>query len=528
MESVQHAAAILTQLFVLLVATKIGDEIFKRIGQPTVVGEIVGGVIVGPAVLNLYQVNAETALFAEIGVVLLLFKVGLDTRLHELLAVGRSALLVATLGVIFPLAAGFGLAEMLGAPLQVALFLGAALTATSVGITSKVLDEIHGLHTVSGRVILGAAVADDVMGLVILAIASGVAAGNVSPGRIATLLLLSVAFIVIVVVGGTRILRRRRSLLTVPEFAETPFLPGMIVMLGLAALSAIIGLAAIIGSFLAGMVVGESSEKPALEQEVAPVAAFFTPFFFGFIGAQVDLAGLASFEAVGLLLGVTPAGRDRQVRGRLPWLHRPGAAACRHDRLGDGAARRGGDRGCRAGADQRRHRCGALLGGDRHGAADDAGRATAAAPSAAHVRPAGAAHRPTAGRRGRGTPAHLSVNQGPSLRGAPIVVRISCRLPRPASAGSGHLGRVRLRLGFRRPLREDGGEHPVRHEGDGQTDQPVVVVQEATPGTWSLRNGISPSAGNGPSVPVAVYAPPMASTPPSSSATTARQFQPAA
>ncbi len=305
MESVQHAAAILTQLFVLLVATKIGDEIFKRIGQPTVVGEIVGGVIVGPAVLNLYQVNAETALFAEIGVVLLLFKVGLDTRLHELLAVGRSALLVATLGVIFPLAAGFGLAEMLGAPLQVALFLGAALTATSVGITSKVLDEIHGLHTVSGRVILGAAVADDVMGLVILAIASGVAAGNVSPGRIATLLLLSVAFIVIVVVGGTRILRRRRSLLTVPEFAETPFLPGMIVMLGLAALSAIIGLAAIIGSFLAGMVVGESSEKPALEQEVAPVAAFFTPFFFGFIGAQVDLAGLASFEAVGLLLGVT-------------------------------------------------------------------------------------------------------------------------------------------------------------------------------------------------------------------------------
>ena len=305
MESVEHAAAILTQLFVLLVATKIGDEVFKRLGQPTVVGEILGGVIVGPAVLNLYQVNSETALFAEIGVVLLLFKVGLDTRLHELMAVGRSALLVATLGVILPLAAGFGLAELLGAPLHVALFLGAALTATSVGITSKVLDDIAGLHTISGRIILGAAVVDDVLGLVILAVASGVAEGNVSLGRIATLLLLSVAFIVIVVVGGTRILRRRRSLLTVPEFAESPFLPGMIIMLGLAALSASIGLAAIIGSFLAGMVVGESSEKPALEQEVAPVAAFFTPFFFGFIGAQVDLVGLASIGALGALLGVT-------------------------------------------------------------------------------------------------------------------------------------------------------------------------------------------------------------------------------
>ncbi len=305
MESAQDAAAILTQLFILLVAAKVGDEVFKRIGQPAVIGEILGGVLVGPAVLNLFHVTSETALFAEIGVVLLLFQVGLDTRLGDLMSVGRSALLVATLGVIFPLAAGFLLAELFGAQLHVALFLGAALTATSVGITSKVLSDIHALHTVSGRIVLGAAVVDDVLGLVILAVASGVADGSVSLGRIVTLLALSVAFIAIVVIGGTRILSRRRSLLTMPRFAETPFLPGMIVMLGLAALAAAIGLAAIIGAFLAGMVVGESSEKEALEQEVAPVAAFFTPFFFGFIGAQVDLAGLGSWNAVAILLGVT-------------------------------------------------------------------------------------------------------------------------------------------------------------------------------------------------------------------------------
>jgi len=115
----------------------------------------------------------------------------------------------------------------------------------------------------------------------------------------------AVLFIGIVLIGGTRILARRRSILTDPRFAETPFLPGMIIMLGLAALASQIGLAAIIGAFLAGMVVGESSERHALEAEVAPVAAFFTPFFFGFIGAQVDLAGLADLGTLALVAVVT-------------------------------------------------------------------------------------------------------------------------------------------------------------------------------------------------------------------------------
>jgi Kef-type K+ transport system membrane component KefB len=127
----------------------------------------------------------------------------------------------------------------------------------------------------------------------------------VDSASVASLVIVALLFIVVVVVGGTRILRRRRSLLTDPVFAESPLLPGMIAMLGLAALAAAIGLAAIIGAFLAGMVASESSERHALEAEVAPVAAFFTPFFFGFIGAQVDLAGLASIEALWLLAGIT-------------------------------------------------------------------------------------------------------------------------------------------------------------------------------------------------------------------------------
>ena len=303
---VEHLTQILTQLFAVLVAAKVGNEIFRRLGQPTVVGEILGGLVVGPAVLGIYEVNPETALFAEIGVVLLLFQVGVETRLHDLLRVGVTALTVGVLGVLLPFAGAFLAAELASeGDLALAVFLAAALTATSVGITSNVLRDLGALATPSGRIVLGAAVIDDVLAIMILSVATGVAAGGVQAPRVISLIVVAILFIGVVVIGGTRILRRRRALLTEPAFAETPLLPGMIVMLGLAALASWIGLAAIIGAFLAGMVVGESSERHALEAEVAPVAAFFTPFFFGFIGAQVELSVFTRLETLVLLLGVT-------------------------------------------------------------------------------------------------------------------------------------------------------------------------------------------------------------------------------
>ena len=305
MPDADHLTHVLTQLFVVLAAAKVGNEIFRRLHQPTVVGEILGGLLVGPAVLGWYEGNAETTLFAEIGVVLLLFQVGVETRLHDLLRVGPTALAVGVLGVVLPFAGGFLAAELAGGDLALAVFLAAALTATSVGITSNVLRDLGALGTRSGRIILGAAIIDDVLAIMILSVATGVAAGGVEATRVVSLVVVAVLFILVVVVGGTRILARRRSLLTDPRFAETPLLPGMIVMLGLAALASFIGLAAIIGAFLAAMVVGESSERRALEAEVAPVAAFFTPFFFGFIGAQVDLGALAGGGTLFLLAGIT-------------------------------------------------------------------------------------------------------------------------------------------------------------------------------------------------------------------------------
>jgi Kef-type K+ transport system membrane component KefB len=301
----EYGPGVLAHLFALLLAAKIGDEIFKRIHQPPLVGEILAGVVVGPAVLGWYEINEGTALFAEIGVVLLLFRVGVETRLADLLRVGPQAGLVGILGIMLPFAGGLGLGAAFGLATEVTIFLAAAMVATSVGITSELLLGLGALGTPSGRVILGAAVIDDILAMILLATASGIAAGGVSVERVAVLLIVALAFVVVVVVAGTGVLRRRPSLLTDPAFAKTPFLPGMIIMLGLAALAAAIGLAALIGAFLAGMVVGESSERPALEDEVAPVAAFFTPFFFGAIGAQIDLAGLIDPLAIGLFFAVT-------------------------------------------------------------------------------------------------------------------------------------------------------------------------------------------------------------------------------
>ena len=300
-----HTPEVLLQLFSLLLAAKVGDEIFKRLGQPTLIGEILAGFVVGPALLGWYEVNEATGLFAEIGVVLLLFRVGIETRLADLLRVGRSAGAVGLLGVLLPFSGGVAVGFLFGFSAEVSVFIAAAMVATSVGVTSRVFGALQAISTRSGRVILGAAIIDDILAMIILAVATGMAAGGVSIGRISLLVVVAIAFVAVVVVAGTGILRRRPALLTVPAFAETPFLPGMIIMLGLAALSAAIGLAAIIGAFLAGMVVGESSERHALEEEVAPVAAFFTPFFFGAIGAQIDLDGLAEPAALGLLVVVT-------------------------------------------------------------------------------------------------------------------------------------------------------------------------------------------------------------------------------
>jgi len=299
-------ADVLVALFIVLLAAKLGDELFKRLGQPALVGEILAGVIIGPSVLGLVEPDETLEVFAELGVVFLLFWVGLETRLSDMRDVGPTAARVGALGVVVPFAAGYGAGLVLGESGGTSVFLGAALVATSVGITSAVLIELEALATAAARTVLGAAVIDDILAMVLLAVAVGVAdQGGVDITSIGVVVVLALGFVVFVAIGGTRLVARWPDVFHAPKFSESPLLPAVILCLGLAAFAAQIGLAAIIGAFLAGMVIAETKDRHDFEEEVAPLYAFFPPFFFVFIGLEVELDAFADAGTLGLLLAVT-------------------------------------------------------------------------------------------------------------------------------------------------------------------------------------------------------------------------------
>lgn len=299
-------ADILVALFVVLLAAKLGDEIFKRIGQPALVGEILAGVVIGPSVLGLVEPSETLEVFAELGVVFLLFWVGLETRLSEMRAVGATAARVGVMGVVVPFGAGFAAGMVFGESTETSVFIGAALVATSVGITSAVLLELDALATRAARTILGAAVIDDILAMVLLAVAVGVAeTGGVDVTSIAVVIAIAVAFVLFVALGGTRTVARWPDVFHAPKFSESPLLPAVILCLGLAAFAGQIGLAAIIGAFLAGMVVAEMRDREDFAAEVVPLYAFFPPFFFAFIGIEVDLGAFGDIATVAALAGMT-------------------------------------------------------------------------------------------------------------------------------------------------------------------------------------------------------------------------------
>jgi Kef-type K+ transport system membrane component KefB len=312
-------AGALVDLFVVLLAAKLGDELFKRLGQPAIVGEILAGVVIGSSVLGLVEPTETLEVFAELGVVFLLFWVGLETRISELAEVGATAALVGVLGFVLPLGGGVALGAGLGEPAATSLFLGAALVATSVGITSAVLIGLGALGGRPARVILGAAVVDDILAMVLLAVAAGLAAeGGIAATEVVVVVALALGFVAFFGLGGTRLLRRQPQLLQRPRFSESPLLPAVLLALGLAAFAAEIGLAAIIGAFLAGMMVAETKEQHPIEDEVAPLYAFFPPFFFVFIGLQVDVGAFADAGTLALLAGVTVLAAATKFAGA--WL----------------------------------------------------------------------------------------------------------------------------------------------------------------------------------------------------------------
>jgi Kef-type K+ transport system membrane component KefB len=318
---------VLVGLACILIVAKLGGELFERIGQPAVLGELIGGIILGNLALVGFmgseplKTNEVIGALAEMGVIILLFEVGLESDLKEMLEVGWSSLLVALLGVIAPFFLGWAVAAYFipDESRLVHIFIGATLCATSVGITARVFKDLGKLATREARIILGAAVIDDVMGLVILAIvagaikatATGAALSIVDIGLISAkavgFLIGAIAlghFVVPRLLRGAGRLESRGVLLTL----------AVSFCLFLSWVAAKVGLAAIVGAFAAGLVLDEVHYKPKrarkereLQNLLHPVSAVLVPVFFVLMGMKVDLRFFAQFNLLGFALTLTLA-----------------------------------------------------------------------------------------------------------------------------------------------------------------------------------------------------------------------------
>ena len=291
----------LFSLFILFLAAKIGEEVFRRINQPGVIGELLGGFIVGPFALGLADVTITAEVFAELGVVILLFTVGLEVRLDDLLKVGPMAIAVGTIGFILPIIAGLGIGLAIGEDVLPAALIGLALAATSIGITSRVLAEMGVLDRAFSRVILGAAIVDDILALLAIGILSGLAEGDLGPETLVTLVA-GMAFVGIGLALAPLGRRLPRRLFVWPKFADTPVVPVFILMFAGALLAQFVGLAAIIGSFVVGLFVAETPVREEVEHGFRSLLGIFAPFFFAVTGANIDMSALLQPDLLVIVL----------------------------------------------------------------------------------------------------------------------------------------------------------------------------------------------------------------------------------
>ena len=302
------AASLLVTLVAVIVATKLLGEIAQRLRQPAVLGELIAGVLLGGSVLGVLD-PAEPVVRAlsEIGVLVLLFAIGLETNLRTLARVGSAATTVALVGVALPFALGYAAVTALGVPPVPALVCGAALTATSIGISARVLSDLGRLHTPEGQVVLGAAVLDDVVGLIILSVvAVVVGGGTLTAGSIAKTTGVAVGFIAAAIALGTVAVPPLFRLVQRIQIAGALGMFALALAFGMAVLAAGAGSATIIGAFAAGLVLHPTPQRQEIERATTALGHFFVPFFFASVGASVELRALGDAQALqaGVLLFV--------------------------------------------------------------------------------------------------------------------------------------------------------------------------------------------------------------------------------
>ncbi|WP_218080096.1 cation:proton antiporter [Anthocerotibacter panamensis] len=298
---------LMISLVIIYLASKVGGELALRLGQPAVLGELVAGLAVGVSGLRLVDPEQPVLLLlAQIGVTLLLFEIGLESDLRSLLKVGPQSLGVGLVGMLLPFGFGYAVMKAYGATDLVSIFAGAAMTATSIGISAKVLADLGYLKRLEGRIILGAAVLDDILGVIVLAVVSGIAGGNgLEPLVLLQTIGTSIGFLVGAIVLGNlglplflrvvRALRTRGELLTA----------SLVFAFALAYLAEQLGSAAIIGAFAAGLVLSETDRRHDIEARLRPVTDFFLPVFFITVGAGVNLALLGNSQSLTLALALT-------------------------------------------------------------------------------------------------------------------------------------------------------------------------------------------------------------------------------
>ena len=298
-----QSGTFLWELFLIFTGGKLLAEVFERLRQPAVMGELIAGVLLGPSVFGLIHPGEMTAGLAEMGAIFLLFSVGLESKPHDLMKVGLTAASTAALAsCFFPLVIClYDLDRNLHAGIH---FRRAAMVATSVGITARVLSDAGVLSKRFAHVILAAAVLDDILGMIVLAVVSSLASGAINYPSLIAVTLEAVGLTVLILLFGPRVARRLGYTVARLSVRNSAFVLSIIMCLGLSFASHYVGMAAIIGAFLAGLALADQSEQWRLRESIGPVSDFLTPFFFVLIGAQVNLRTLFQPGLLSILVAI--------------------------------------------------------------------------------------------------------------------------------------------------------------------------------------------------------------------------------
>ncbi len=303
-----------SDLLAVLVAIGIGTRVLgivaQRLGQPAVLGELIAGIILGPSLLGVLNPGDPIiSAFAELGVLILLFTIGIETNIRSLARVGGAAGAVAMVGVILPFGLGYAAASWLGLGTMVSVVCGATLTATSVGISARVLSDLGRLGSDEGQIVLGAAVIDDVVGLVILSIVSSLLAGAaLTLAGVSTTVALAAGFLVFALLVGSRTIPPIFRYIDRLEISGTLGAVSLVFAFLLAWLAARAGSAMIIGAFAAGLILHSTPQRARIEKATTGIGHFFVPIFFASVGAAVDIAVFRDMDALKIALALFVVG----------------------------------------------------------------------------------------------------------------------------------------------------------------------------------------------------------------------------